>query len=145
LAIFARDMAGNRGDDVIGDAQVIEVHNLGAEMSGLRLGYISRPDQLVGQHQINHPNPGGLSFRLQLGHLVRRDKAEVDQDVYQIIVFFSHSCESFCVSVVIKLNQRVLVGGRLSMRPCIVQGNSGKVARIVATRGPLQPAPSPWA
>ena len=98
-AIFAGYVPWNGGDNIVGDAKIVEIDYLSAEMSGLRLSNIRRPNQFVGQHQIDHADTGGLSFGLQLGHFVGRDKAEVHQDVYEIIVFFSHNREGFYKSV----------------------------------------------
>ena len=62
-AVLSGDVAGDRGDDVIGDLQLVEVDDFGAEMGGLGLGDVGRADDFVGQHQVHQAHPGGLPLR----------------------------------------------------------------------------------
>ena len=89
-AVLPGDVPRDGRDDVVVDLDLGEVDDFGAEVGGLGLGDIGGADDLVGDHQVHHAHPGGLGFVRGLRHLVGGDKAEVHQDIDQIIVFFSH-------------------------------------------------------
>jgi hypothetical protein len=90
-SILFGDVARDSRDDLISNLEFGEVDNFSAEMGGLGLGDIRWSDNLVGQHEINYADTGALGFIFQRSHLVGTDKPEVNQDIYQIVVFFSHS------------------------------------------------------
>jgi len=67
------------------------LHDLRAELRGLRLRHVRRPDELVGQQQIHHAHVRSLGLRARLGDLLGVYEAEVHQQIHQIIVLFSHN------------------------------------------------------
>ncbi len=88
--VFFGDVAWNQRNYVIGDLHFAEIHHFRAEVRRFCLRDISGSHQLVRQHQIYQPYSCRLRFLLKRRHLVRRHKPEVNQDIYQIIVFFCH-------------------------------------------------------
>src|SRR5205809_704945 len=61
-----------------------------AEMRGLCLGDVRRPDNFIGQHQIDQTDSGRLGLDSERSDLLSGHKTEVQQHVDQIIVFFCH-------------------------------------------------------
>ena len=89
--VLASDMAGNGRDDVVVNLNLTQVDDFGPKVGGLGLGNVGRTDHLVGHHQVHHPYPGGLGLGALGCHLLRCNEPKVHQNIYQIIVFLSHS------------------------------------------------------
>ena len=89
-AVFSGDVARDDGDDVVLDLEAGQMHHFRAELRGLGLGHVAGPDDLVGHQQIHHAHAGGVGFLAGLGDHIGAGKAEVNQKVQQIIVFFCH-------------------------------------------------------
>jgi hypothetical protein len=89
--ILLGDMARNRGDDVVGNLDISEFNDFSAEVGSFGLGDVGWPNDLIGHHEVDNTDAGSLGFIFQRSHLFGTHEPEVDQDIYQIIVFFSHS------------------------------------------------------
>ena len=91
-AVFFGDVPADERDDVIRQAQFGEVDDFGAEVGGLGLGDVGGADDLVRQ-QVRSSDPHARTAGLCPGrvHLGGRYKTGVRQNIYQTIVFFSHT------------------------------------------------------
>ena len=89
-AVFFGEMAGDDGDDVVGNLQSAQLDHFRAELRGLGLRHVRRADEFVGQQQIHHAHARSLGLRPRLGDLLGGYEAEVHQQIHQIIVLFSH-------------------------------------------------------
>ena len=89
-AIFPGDIAGHHGNEIVLNLHGGKMHHFGAEVRGLGLRHVAGANDLVGHEKIHHAHAGGVGFFACLGDLTGIGKAEVNQQVQQIIVFFSH-------------------------------------------------------
>ena len=64
-------------------------------MGGLGLSQDGAADELLLQHQVHHPQPGGLRLRTRCLHLAARHVPQVNQVLQQIIVFRCHNFWKF--------------------------------------------------
>jgi hypothetical protein len=89
-AIFASGVAGNQGNDLVGNLDLVQVDNFRAEVRGLGLRDVLRPNQLVRHHEVHQPDAGGLRFGTKFLDFFGTDESQIGQDIYQIVIFFCH-------------------------------------------------------
>jgi hypothetical protein len=52
---------------------------------------IRRAKNFVGHHEVDHTDTRGSRFVAHGGDLIGSHKPQVDQDIYQIVIFLSHN------------------------------------------------------
>ena len=141
-AVFSGDVAGNDGDDVVGNLESGQVDDFGAEMGGLGLGDVRRAMTLLASSKSTTPTPGSLGLGALGRHLLGGHETEVHQYIYQIIVFFSHG-SFFRPSAILrgKFFLRVVVSRRFCQSSCVtikirLFGAGMKAAFIKQTAAP---------